>query len=240
MNTLFDVKETIRSLAGDNENGTLTDDYLVPKINFAYRTQTLGIMQATGANLELEVEIPNAIDKNGNNTSQGLTTLGAYQQPGGPLDGLIEPLFLWWKPAGSSINMYNGREYSEKKTPPFVNSQTVGALTRLYFTWRGNELFITPTNLAIDIMVDGRFNAHTLVKNEDKLAAHPMMETTVTPATMAAMQWDGFSFPGDVSPGVAAKNALDNICNLVMMGKQGYTARAGSMGCRQRPMGLYR
>lgn len=238
MNTLLDVKKTVQSLAGDNENGTLTDDYLVPKINFAYRTQTLAIMQAAGADLELEVEIPNAKDQTGNNTSQGLTSLGAYQQAGGPLEGLIEPLFVWWKPAGATENQY--RECIEKKTLPFVPPQQVGALGPIYFTWRGNELFLTPMNAAIDFLVDGRFSAHTLVKNEDKLAAHPLMETTVTPATMALMAWDGWNFPGASSPGLAAQSAVDNICNLIMMGKQGYTARAGSMGCRNRPMGLHR
>lgn len=238
MNTLFDVKKTVQSLAGDNENGTLTDDYLVPKINFAYRTQVLYIMQAAGANLELEVEIPNAKDANGNDTNKGLTSLGVYQQPGKYLDGLIEPLFVWWKPAGAADNLY--KLCIDKKTLPFTLAQQVGAWGAVYTTWRGNELFVTPTNLAVDFMVDGRFNAHTLVKNEDKLAAHPMMETTVTPATMALMAWDGWNFPGVVSPGQAAKDAADNICNLIMMGKQGYTARAGSMGCRQRHMGLYR
>jgi hypothetical protein len=233
LNTLFDVKKTIQSLAGDNENGTLTDDYLVPKINFAYKTQILGVMQATGTNLEQLVEIPNATDPNGNNTNQGLTSLAEFQQPGQPLDGLVEPLYLWWKMAGSSEGCY--RECYEKKTLPFVPANQVGSLGRVYFTWRGNTLYVTPLNAAIDLLIDGRFNGHTLVKNEDPLAVHPMMEATVTPATMALMSWDGWSFPTLViSPAVAAQSALDNICNLVMMNKQGYSARAGTMGCRRR------
>ena len=132
MNTLFDVKQTVRTLIGDDEHGTLTDDYLVPKINFAYRTQTLALMQATGSNLEQVVEIPDSTDVNGNDASKGLTSLAALQQPGGLLDGLVEPLYLWWKPAGAPENQY--REMLEKKTLPFVDPSTTGMWSQMCFT----------------------------------------------------------------------------------------------------------
>ena len=52
MNTLFDVKKTVRSLVGDDAGEWTNDGYLVPKIQFAYRTQTLYIKRSTGSNLE--------------------------------------------------------------------------------------------------------------------------------------------------------------------------------------------
>ncbi len=238
MNTLFDVKKTVQLLIGDDEHGALTDDYLVPKINFAYRTQTLAIMQAMGSNLEQVVEIPAALDANGNEASKGLTSLAKLQQPDDLLNGLVEPLYLWWKPAGSAENCY--REVFEKKTLPFVDPSTTGFMRAMYFTWRGGQLFVTPMNQPIDLLVDGRFGAPALVKNEDVLAVHPLMETTVTPATLALcgaeMGNAGFQQAGMQ----AAEEAADNISNLVMMSKQGYTARAGRMDSRGRRGFLWR
>src|SRR6266704_1629989 len=119
MNTLYDVKQTVRSLVGDDSSEWTKDGYLVPKINFAYRIQTLYNKRATGANLEQLVEIPNATDPAGNPTTQGLTSLAPFQQPGKPLYGMYEPLYMWWKPAGQPECYY--REAFEKKTLPFTN-----------------------------------------------------------------------------------------------------------------------
>jgi hypothetical protein len=53
LNTYFDVKATVRSIIGDDDpNGWLKESYLGPKINFAYRRQTLYIKRSTGSNLE--------------------------------------------------------------------------------------------------------------------------------------------------------------------------------------------
>ena len=237
MNTLFDVKHTVRTLIGDDEHGTLTDDYLVPKINFAYRTQTLALMQATGSNLEQVVEIPDSTDVNGNDASKGLTSLAALQQPGGLLDGLVEPLYLWWKPAGAPENQY--REMLEKKTLPFVDPSTTGMWSQMCFTWRGNQLFVTPLNLPVDLLVDGRFAAHALTKNEDTMAIHPLMETTVTPASLALCGIEMGNVGFQQAGAQAAKDAADNLCNLIMMSKQGYTARAGSMSWRRAQRGYF-
>jgi hypothetical protein len=231
MNTLFDVKKTVQTLVGDDENGTLTDAYLVPKINFAYRIQVLAIMQATGTNLEQIIEIPDAVDADGNSTSKGLMSLAALQQPGQPLDGLLEPLHLWWKRAGAPDQAY--RECFDRKTLPFVPAKAAGIWGAMYFTWRGNQLFVTPVGCPVDILVDGRYNAPSLVKNEDQLSAHPMMEIPVTVASLSLCGVE-MGNPGFVAMRDLAKETMDNICNLVMMDKQGYTVRAGSMSNRGR------
>jgi hypothetical protein len=79
LNTYADVKATVRSIIGDDSpDGWLKESYLGPKVNYAYRFLTLYIKNATGMNLEKMVEIPNTVDGNGNNSSQGLTTLAQY------------------------------------------------------------------------------------------------------------------------------------------------------------------
>lgn len=232
MNQLADVKKTVRSIIGDDDpNGWLNDGYLVPKINYAYRAETLYIKRATGMNLERMVEIPNAVDANNESTSQGLTTLAAYQQPGKLLDGLYEPLFLFWKPAGASELWY--REMKERKTilpgRSVVNSFPTSTWwgNSAAFTWRGNQLFITPISFPIDILVDGRFNPPALLKDEDVLVADPDMEVCVTPATIALIGVESGN-AGYQAMQTEAEAAADDIVAKIIRQKQGFTARAGS------------
>ena len=131
MNTFFDVKKTVRSLVGDDNADWTSDGYLNPKIQFAYRTQTLYIKRSTGTNLEQLVEIPNALDPNNNPTNQGLTSLENYQQPGGPLEGLYDLLYVWWKPAGAPEYQY--RLAFDRKTLPFVYPVS-SMMTTMYVT----------------------------------------------------------------------------------------------------------
>lgn len=227
MNTLGDVKKTVRSLVGDDEGSWTGDSYLVPKINFAYRTAYLKIKTATGQALEQGIEIPDFADANNNDGTKGLTSLAAFQQPGKPLEGLYQPLFLWWKPAGAQPRFY--RECVEKQTLPSSLPLVGSWFTQMYFTWRSNQLLVTPINAPIDLLVDGRFNPPPLVKDEDVLVVHPDMETAVSPLTLAVIGTEagntGFQSQGQA----AADIAIDNICNLLTLAKQGYTARAGRM-----------
>lgn len=244
MNTYFDVKETVRSLVGDDDpNGWLKEGYLGPKVNLAYRMMTLYLKRATGANLEKMVEIPNKLDANGNNTNQGLTSLAVHQQKGGLLEGLYEPLFLWFKPAGASELWY--REIGEKKT--ILPGQSVPGgggqpITSTWwggnskFAWRGNQLFVTPFGMPVDFLVDGRFNPPALVKDEDYLVVDPDMEICTTLQTMPLIGTEsGNQGYLDIDPKAAA--CADDIVAKIVRGKQGVTARAGSNGRLARGCG---
>lgn len=245
MNTYFDVKQTVRSLIGDDDpNGWLNESYLGPKVNYAYRRQTLYIKRSTGSNLEKMVEIPAALDDAGNPTTQGLTSLALYQQPGKFLDGLYEPLYLWWKPAGAPKRAY--REMREPKTIIPGNSNPAGSqpVTSTYwggnmaFTWRGNQLFVTPINAPIDFLVDGRFNPPALVKDQDVLVVDPDMEVAVTMGTIPLIGLE--SGNAGWSAAVAeCEAAADDIVAKIVRGKQGFTARAGSNSRRARGCGWF-
>lgn len=236
MNTLFDVKETLRSIVGDDAGEWTDDDYLVPKINFAYRTQYLYIKRATGSNLEQLVEIPNALDLAANPTSQGLTSLAVYQQKGKPLCGLYEPLYMWWKLAGAPECQY--REAFERKTLPFVNPASSMA-TAMYFTWRGNQIFVTPINAPIDLMIDGRFNPPPLVKDEDVLVVDPDMETPVTSGTLGIVGIESGNTGYSQAAVDMMESQADDIVAKLIRQKQGYTARAGSNARRNRGLGWF-
>jgi hypothetical protein len=236
LNTLFDVKETLRSIVGDDAGEWTSDSYLLPKINFAYKTQRLYIKRSTGSNLEQMVEIPAALDALGNLNNQGLTSLADLQQKDKPLYGLYEPLFMWWKPANAPECQY--REAFEKKTLPFANPSSSMA-TSMYFTWRGNQLYVTPINMPIDILFDGRFNPPPLVKDEDVLVVHPDMEVPVTSATLGLVGIEaGNTGYSEASIAMVEGQADDIVAELIRQ-KQGYTARAGSNSRRRRGIGWF-
>lgn len=238
MNTLFDVKKEVLSLLGEENSGTANDSYLVPKINYVYKAQTLYLKRATGTNLEQVVEIPNALDANNNPTNQGLMSLAAEQQPGGLLAGLYEPLYMWWKPAGAPERAYV--ECFEKKTLPFATPLIYAPTQAMYFTWRGNQLFVTPISTPIDILVDGRFNPPPLVKDQDVLVADPDMEVPVVTGTIGVI---GAFDRGNAAMARAAiepaEASLDDIVAKLIRQKQGYTARAGSNAWRRQLRGWY-
>jgi hypothetical protein len=233
LNTLFDVKESVLSLMGEENSGTANDGYLVPKINFTYKAQNLYIKRSTGSNLEQVVEIPNALDANNNPTNQGLSSLANQQQKGGLLFGLYEPLYMWWKPAGAPERAYV--ECYEKKTLPFSTPLIYSPTQQMYFTWRGNQLFVTPISAPIDLLVDGRFNPPPLVKNEDVLVVDPDMEVPLTSGTIAVIQaFDRGNIPTfEAAIGLAGPQCDDIVAKLILQ-KQGYTARAGSNARRGR------
>lgn len=243
MNTYFDVKQTVRSLVGDDDpNGWLQESYLGPKVNFAYRRQTLYIKRATGSNLEKMVEIPAALDGNGNPITQGLTTLAQFQQPGEYLEGLYEPLYLWYKLAGAPEFCY--REIKEKKTILPGQSVAGGASLASNFwgsnafgwTWRSNQIFLSPFTVPVDILVDGRFNPPALVKDTDVLVVDPDMEVCVTMGTIPLIGLE--SGNAGWSAAVAECEACaDDIVAKIVRGKQGFTARAGSNARRARGCG---
>lgn len=243
MNTYLDVKATVRSIIGDDDpNGWLKESYLGPKVNFMYRRQTLYIKRATGSNLERMVEIPNALDANSNPTNQGLTSLAVYQQPENLLDGLYEPLYLWYKPAGSPDGAY--REMVEKKTilPGRSTTNDVSTYTtwgnRPSFTWRGNQIFLTPTIFPIDILVDGRFNPPALVKDEDYLVVDADMEVCVSSGTIPIIGIESGN-AGYLDAVALGEACADDIVAKIIRGKQGQTARAGSNSRRAQGCGWF-
>lgn len=238
MNTLFDVKQTTRSLVGDDAQEWTPDSYLVPKINYAYSIQTLYIKRATSQNLEQIVEIPDSADANGNSTSQGRTSLAALQQKGGPLFGMYEPLYVWWKPAGAPVTYFRMATFQHPM--PFYKLQAPTPGGPVYWDWIGNILYMTPIGFPCDLLIDARFNPPPLVKDQDVLVVHPDMHTAVTAATIGLIgQFDtgnqGYS-EGAIE---LVQQCADDIVALLIMPKQGRTARAGSMKDRMGMRGWF-
>ncbi len=236
MNTLGDVKKMVRSLVGDDEGSWTGDSYLVPKINFAYQSVYLKLKTSTGQALEKLVEIPNFTSPDGNDGTQGFSSLAQFQQPGGPLEGLYQPMFVYWKPAGAQPRFY--RQAIEKQTLPFSLPLTGSWFTKMYYTWESSQLLTTPINAAIDLLVDGRFSPPPLTKDEDVLVIHPDASTAVIPATLQIVGVEAGNSQFQAQGQAAAQAATDDICNLLQLARQGYSARGGRMA-RESKLGWF-
>lgn len=219
-------------MVGDDEGSWTTDGYLLPKINFAYEMQTIYLKQASGQNLERIVEIPSFITAQGTQGTQGLTSLAPFQAKGKPLEGLYQPLYLFAKLAGQQPSMY--RQVVERKTLPFVNPTTVPATIswpalQIYYTWLGNQIYMTPVNAPIDILVDGRFDPQPLTKDTDILVVHPNMSAAVTSATLGLVGTEAGNSGYSAAAIDMVNHCADGILSLLIKEKQGYTSRAGRM-----------
>lgn len=173
MNTLGDVIKTTQSLLGDPDGEWVTRDYILPLINQAYRSERIAIKNASGRNLENTVELLNV--------DIGTTSLYPFQATGKPLQGLYDPLKMWWKMAGQPWSCYTPA--FPKNNLPFVGApgtQPNALLGTLCWTWMGLQLKVTPVASAIDILVEGRFNPPPLVQDQDILVLSPDLEAPLS------------------------------------------------------------
>lgn len=232
MNTLFDVKDEIRGLLGDPNGQWANDAYLTPLINTKYRLQFLSLATQCGQNLEGIVLLPGlaAPATKWPGIPAGTTSLFQFQAPGQPLAGLYTVLELWSKPAGMPPSYF--RRAGQGRFPAHVNPPTqpqamLGTVQSYY--WIGNQLLITPPAVSVDIEVTGRFGPTPLVKDENVLLAHPLMQS-VTSCGTAALAGVERTNPA-ILTGYAqeAEIGLSNIAAVLVLEKQGITQRAGLM-----------
>jgi hypothetical protein len=222
MNTLGDAVTECQGLLGDPDGEWVTRGYILPFIGTAYRMAYLYLKNATGRNLEGLVEVLNVLP--------GTTSLYPFQAAGKPLAGLTDPLQVWWKPAGQPPNWY--RQMNPKETLPFVaapgiSSNFIGSA--VCFTWRGNQLTITPMAQPVDIMVDGRFNPPPLIDDKQILVVSPDIQS---PLSLGACAIAGVerSNPA-VLAGYAQQSemGLDNIAADLIRQKQLFPKRLGKV-----------
>ena len=112
-------------------------------------------------------------------------------------------------------------------------------MTAMYFTWRANQLFVTPVNAPVDLLIDGRFNPPALVKDEQVLVVDPDMEVPLTSATLGLVGIEAGNTGYTQAAVDMVESQADDIVAKLIRGKQGYTARAGSAARRARGLGWF-
>lgn len=191
MRTVGDVIKRVQALLGDPRGQWVKRGYVMPILDLTYGSVYLNIKNGSAKNLQAVVPILNV--------PAGTTSLYPWQQqsapPGTPpgaeappvglaggtgtsgmtpqplLAGLTDPIEIFVKPAGAPPWQYSKlmgpRDTLPHLDPSFFGNDTFGP--RMYFSWVGSRLYITPVNAALDIEVTGKFSPVPLVDDDQLL-----------------------------------------------------------------------
>lgn len=233
MNTLANVKAKVRSLLGDPDAEWVTDEYVTPLINQTYADQYLRIRNACGQNLEAIVPVLNV--------NAGTTSLYSYQTAGKPLNGLYTPDQVWTKPAGTPANYFRrgrGPHQLPHVAPPGATPMLVHA--EVDWDWLGNKLLVTPSAIALDFEVWGRFTPPDLTADADELIVDPSMWVATSYGAAAAAGVERANPQILEGWAMRADATCDNIAAELVRQKQGNPARTGRMDRNARGCYGYR
>src|ERR1700761_7710071 len=148
MQTRKDVMGKVAGLVGDPFYDWLTPEYFSPLCNTAYEDAINYVAGSTSPYIERVVEVPNV--SIGNDRSD-LTPWGDPPQKTNPLDGLMNPRIVEYKPIGEPTSKY--REARECSYLPNAPQQ------------------VTPASY--DFRITGDFKPPPLLKDDDKVLIHP-------------------------------------------------------------------
>lgn len=252
MRTVGDAIKKVQALLGDPRGQWVKPAYVIPLMDTAYSTVYLNIKNASAKNLCGIVTIPsvpagttslypwqNATGLAGgspvaeNAPPVGLaggTGVGA-PNPQPVLAGLFDPIEIWVKPAGSAPWQYsrlNGpRDTLPHLDPSFFGNDTFGP--RMYFSFLGNQLRVTPVNADLDFEITGRFGAAP-ISNPDQLlqgAEDMWVPVVFETACLAGIERSN----PQILAGYQARStaAQDNLIAQLIRGEQGNPARFQKM-----------
>jgi len=172
MRTIGAAIGTVQALLGDPKGTWVKRNYVLPLMNVSCGDILLNLKN--GSSMNLAAVVPVLGVKAGTSSLypwQG-PTLKAGQAPNHVnavpvLAGLADPVQVCAKPAGSDPENYT--MIKQRSTQPHINpnlNTTNSFSVSMCWSWIGNQLVITPTNIDLDIEVTGRFSAAPLVSDD--------------------------------------------------------------------------
>jgi hypothetical protein len=161
------------------------------------------------------------------NLPEGTTWLQEQQKPGQPLFGLMNPLQLEFKPAGTLENNYTfaGRREILPNVTPFGAPQIRG----MEWEWRSYIVYTTPLPYPADLRIRGEFTPPPLVNDADMIVVHPMMAVALAFGTAALIGSERGNTTYKTDYTTQAQNVLDDIEAELVRQNQGTTQRLGKM-----------
>jgi len=229
MDTVLDVKETVRSLVGDVDGDFVTDAYIMPLMNQAYTLQLNKLQNACSPFVTQLVVVPDL--------PQGTATLQTYQTKGKPLYGLFNPLDMEIKPQGQPETAYRPTRRFDKL--PNTSAASPAQPNLLYWggigwEYRAYVLFVTALPYPADIRVRGDFRPPKLVNDADILTLHPLMGASLSFATAALIGAERGNQGYIQNYGEQASETLDDILAELVRSQQGTTSRVARMSRSRR------
>lgn len=231
MSTLGEVKERVRSLCEDEDSDFMTDAYLTPKINQAYG-QAIGYLLNAGGNpFSEEVrDLPLV--------AAGTTNFIAATAPGGPWEGLENPIKLEVKQVGQPVESYAEVPFVETLPnvspitavqPGILFAQRVGAAE-----WRGSQIYVTPFAFDVDARLRADFRPAKLLKDSDRILVHAEMDVHLSYSSAAIVGAARGHSGWVTSYGAEAEATLDIIASKLTKQTQGYKIKFARTPRRRR------
>ncbi len=207
MQTRKDVFDQVGGLVGVTygEDDWLNDEYLSPKCQTAYESALVYLQGACSTNIEKTVVLPSVqvgVDEN------NLTpfAVGAGNNNVKPLDFLVKPRYLDFKPAGTANNQY--KPVQECTILPDTPSQ------------------VQP--VSVDIRVRGDFRPQPLTANESVVEVHPLAAHALAFSVAALIGCERPNEAWVTNYGAQAQDSWDQIMADLIRQQQHQSFRLGS------------
>jgi hypothetical protein len=199
-----DVVQSTATLLDDPSQSTFDMDYIVPFLNLNWDS-----LVVTLAMLGLQYTEEEAIVQ----INAGTTSLSSLLISGGPLAALMEPKRMDWKLVGDDDTMYTPVEMVEE-----LDDYPQGTIGVEEFSWKGGNLFLTPSAQPVVLRIRYTAMSVTLVDPTDNMirgAGHILAFYT------AGLIWD---IRGNArlatSMTTRGDNALEDFCAMSTMRSQ--------------------
>jgi hypothetical protein len=219
--TRGEVKARIRSLVDDVQASYTDDAFLDPLVQQEYEAAA-NELEDTKSPFDEYVTVIPAVQA-------GTGDLSAYQTSGKPLETMVLPERIDWKPAGQPNEMYRRLPGPKDMLPDLPPVEYPVA-----WEWRENTIYFTPALLNIDMRVRGEFDVPKLRDDNDQLMIHKQIGYVIA-LRVAASIGKIRGNPGWIQVYSAdAQKGMDQIAEEMTRAEQGKVRRIGRMTRRGR------
>ena len=228
MDSVLDVKAQVRSLCGDPDGDFITDSYVMPLINTAYK-QALNYLEGTCSPFITQLQVAT-------NVALGTSSLAELQKKGQPFDGLVNPLDIEVKGTGlpeTSYVMGTRRDILPNSSNYAAGQPTNYWTGRFCWEWRSYIVYITALGYAFDIRIRGEFRPPALIKDTDPIQLHPLMSVALGYMTAALVGSERQNSGYMANYGKQGIDMLDDISAILVRQQQGTSSRVGRMNGRR-------
>lgn len=220
------VKARIRSLVDDVQASYTDDAWIDPLIQQEYEAAASELEETKSPFDEQVVELP-AI-------AAGTADLSAFQAQGKPLETLVLPERIDWKPQGQPPWRYRMLPGPKDMLPDLPAFQAPVA-----WEWREEIIYFTPSTMIIDLRIRGEFDVAVLRDDSSPLTLHKRIGYVIALRVAASVakvrgnqQWVE-DYTAD------AQKGMDEIAAQMVRAEQGKVRRIGRMTRRNRTRGRF-
>ncbi|MFL6427902.1 MAG: hypothetical protein ACJ71S_06630 [Acidobacteriaceae bacterium] len=224
--TRGEVKARIRSLVDDVQASYTDDAFLDPLVQQEYEAAASELEETKSPFDEQVVVVPNI--------AAATADLSAFQAAGKPLETMVLPERIDWKPQGQPDFMYRLLPGPKDMLPDLPAFQAPVA-----WEWREEIIYFTPSTMVIDLRIRGEFDVPKLRDDGMQLTLHKRIGYVVAfrVAALIAKVRGNQQWIQDYA--ADAQKGMDEIAEQMTRAEQGKVRRIGRMTRRNGTRGRF-